>query len=112
MKYSKSLMGNVIDFIVKANRKVTSDEIKERFDINESTTGNYNTRMLIKQAMKEIGVREGIPIGANGGGYFLITTYDEISKYRDNLIRRINGIEDRLVDVIQAWENSTGSENF
>ena len=60
----------IIDYIVNAGRKVTSNEIRDTFKIHEATSGNLSTRMIIKEAIKNYAVDNGYPIGADGRGYF------------------------------------------
>lgn len=95
----------LIEYIVDAGRPVTSDEIRDRFNIKESMTGNFNTRTIIKEAIRIYAVDAGIPIGANAKGYFVMKTEAEIYKYRDNLQHRINGMEERIMLAVNAWNN-------
>jgi hypothetical protein len=96
----------VLRYIAEAGgRRVTSDEIRDKFHINETTTGNLNTRTVIKEALRKYAIEAGIPIGADGKGYFLIATFEQIQTYRQNLRSRINGIQERINLVDAAWEN-------
>lgn len=100
----------IIRYIVEAGgRRVTSDEIKHHFGIPETTTGNLNTRSLIKEAMREVAILMGAPIGADGKGYFLIRTQSQLEDYLKNLQHRITGIEERMELVRNAW--ATGHPN-
>ncbi len=101
MDYNK-----IIDYIVRANgEKITSGQIRDHFKIKESMTGNFNTRMEIKQAVEFCATVRGIPIGADGGGYFLITDYQQLERYKNNLKNRIKGIQNRIDSVQIAWDN-------
>ncbi len=95
----------VLNFIVAADgRRVTSDEVRDRFAIKETVTGNFNTRTIIKDALRNHAIAAKQPIGADGKGYFLIKTHDQLRKYRDNLRARISGIQERIDLVEAAWE--------
>jgi hypothetical protein len=56
------------------------------------------TRDLIREL-----IFDGNPIGSNSNGYFWITTYDELTEYIDSLQGRINGIEQRIKLIRNAW---------
>lgn len=100
----QEILTNIIDLIEDAEgERLTSDEIRDTFKIEETTTGNYNTRRLVKDAMREIGVKKGIPIGADSTGYFLITKQIQLTKYIANLEGRIKGIRERQDLVLKAW---------
>ena len=101
----KEYLIEIIQFIVNRNQNVTSSEISSVFGIKETTTGWMNTRATIKEAIRQYATPEGIPIGANNKGYFLITEEFEMHKYRDNLVRRIKGMEERCQLVVDAWNN-------
>ena len=95
----------IIQYIVDKDRNITSSEISSKFGIKETTTGWMNTRAIIKEAIRQYATPEGIPIGANNKGYFEITEEFEMHKYRDNLVRRIKGMEERCQLIVDAWNN-------
>jgi hypothetical protein len=63
-----------------------------------------NIRMLIRDAIKQF----TLPIAANGRGYYTIGTNDDLIKYEENLHKRINGIEQRLWQVIKNYNAQKG----
>jgi hypothetical protein len=99
----KKLCAQVIAFIVEADRRVTSDEVRDKFHVRETTSGNYNTRKLIKDAMEYVGDFCAIPIGADRHGYFVIKSKEEYDAYVDNLTQRVAGIQKRIQLVKAAW---------
>ena len=105
----KKLYRPFIEYIVsKGGQLVSSYQLKEKFNISEAMEATPLTRKILKEAMREICVEEGIPIGATSQGYFVITKYSEMKKYRDSLQGRINGLEERISIVVEAWNNSGG----
>ena len=97
----------ILEYIhAQDGKRVTSDEIRDRFNIKESTTGNWKTRNLIKSALREFGTTIGVPIGAERAGYFLIKSEQEVLEYVHNLNGRIGGIQERINLVLKAWERS------
>jgi hypothetical protein len=97
----------ILEYIHAQNgKRVTSDEIRDRFNIKETTTGNFKTRKLIKSALREFGTTIGVPIGAERAGYFLIKTEQEVLEYVNNLNGRIGGIQERITLVMKAWKRS------
>lgn len=97
----------IIDYIASRNRLVNSQEISEVFNIEETTTGWPRTRAMIKDGMRHYASIAGIPIGAKNTGYFLIQDVEELRKYCDNLQNRINGMEERITLVRDAWKNQS-----
>ena len=98
------MLENIILYIVNSGGTVTSKEIASRFRINDCE-GNFTTRMKIKEAMRLVAVKMGIPIGADNRGYYFIETKEELDKYVSNLEQRIQGIQERIDIVKEAWRN-------
>lgn len=98
------LLSNIVDTIVGADgRQISSDEIRDIFCIEEYISGNPVTRALIKEAMRKICIKKGIPIGASSRGYFLIKTQKQLFRYLDVLKGRMEGIQERCNLVSRAW---------
>lgn len=107
---TEDLMIAILEYIhAQKGNRVTSDEIRDRFNIKETTTGNFKTRKLIKSALREFGTTIGVPIGAERAGYFLIKSEQEVLEYVQNLNGRIGGIQERINLVLKAWEKSKES---
>jgi len=107
----QELLTNILDLIYEADgKRLTSDEIRDTFGIKETTTGNFNTRKLIKDAMRELAPICGVPVGADARGYFLIKTEQEMLEYIHNLIARVDGIQERINLVMKAWTRSKETE--
>ena len=100
----------ILEYIhAQGGKRVTSGEIRDRFNIKETTSGNFKTRKLIKSALREFGTVIGVPIGAERAGYFLIKTEQEVLDYVNNLNGRIGGIQERITLIMKAWEKSKDS---
>lgn len=96
----------IIEFIVKNGsngRRTTSSEIRNHFNIIETTTGNFKTRMRIKEALLTA-VQLKIAIGADSRGYFIIENDIQFDNYVKNLQSRMAGMQDRLKHVKCAYE--------
>lgn len=98
----------VINFIVEAGRRVTSDEIRQAFGVRETTTGNIATRRLVKNSMEDAAIPMGVPIGADTQGYYVITSHEGLEDYLDNLRGRIAGTQKRIDLVKAAWRVKQG----
>jgi len=104
---TEDLMIAILEYIhAQKGNRVTSSDIRDRFNIKETTTGNFKTRKLIKMAMREFASIIGVPIGADQHGYFLIQTEAEVLSYVHNLNGRIGGIQERITLVMKAWKRS------
>lgn len=66
--------------------------------VGDENTGTPATRTIITDL-----VRQGYPIGANSGGYFVIQTEAELLEYCADLRRREAGIRARIENVTSAF---------
>jgi len=83
-------------------KAISSKDLAYIFDIDDAEA-NPITREAVKDAMRLYAVDLGITVGANGNGYFLIKTMDELQSYLKTLEGRIQGIRERKSLVKAAW---------
>ena len=105
----EELQEKIVDYIAAGGgRRISSDEVRERFLIEPRGGGNPVTRGLIKQAMRGVALDRGIPIGADSWGYFLVISSLALETYLRNLDARIEGIKERKRLVHSAWLTRPG----
>lgn len=88
---------------VGADNPITSGEISERLGGYDHLDSTPRTREAIRALVHE---RE-MPIAANGSGYFLISSAEELTDYLDSLQSREDKIADRRAAVRNAFAGST-----
>lgn len=108
----EELLRSIIRYIANSDRIVTSYEVSRRFGIAESTEATPKTRKLIKDAIREFSVGEGVVIGASNRGYFPLKTEGQVKRYRDALEGRIKGIEERISIVVNNWNEINGIKDY
>lgn len=65
--------------------------------------GDSEGRPVTRREIRELIAVAKVPIGANHRGYFLIETEEQLYKYQDRLLQRIDGIVERGTDVTEAF---------
>lgn len=87
-------MVELVDYIVKSGRVVSSRELNSVFNLDKNDKGGWpNTRARLKEGIRV----SGASIGAKSTGYFQIKTIEELREYRKNLDARIDGIRERWI---------------
>ena len=82
---------------------VTSEELGHRLHLND-IEGNWKARELITEVIRT----RGLPVGANGTGYYVIRDMRELKEYRDDLQRRAISILERIALVERAFREANG----
>ena len=76
---------------VSAQSLARVTDISSKWDLSQP-----KVRALILELLED-----GHPIASNGKGYFILSSVDEYTTYRDSLISRIRGIQNRI-ELIEA----------
>lgn len=99
-KYTNEQIDQAHEMLKKATKEhpVKSKELEGLLQA-EDADGHPASRGLIKVVME----KKGLPLAADGGGYYIISSLDELKQYHNSLQKRINGIMDRQVMVRAAF---------
>ena len=81
-----------------ADSPVTSRELSEELGGMDTLDSTPNTRELIRYLVAV----EGYPIAAGSTGYYMLSDEDELLEYLSSLQNRIQGIQQRQQNVIDA----------
>jgi len=92
---------NILEAHQGRSNPVFSAAIAEELNLNDKASTPL-TRSLIKEAI----IRFDLPVAAHGGGYYMITSREELKEYTANLRGRIRGIQGRIDAVSGAFERS------
>ena len=81
---------HILEGATKAN-PITSEYLGDQLGLND-IEGNWKARNLISEVIR----RTGLPLAANGRGYYKMETLEDLKEYRESLQRRIVEMTDRI----------------
>lgn len=82
-----------------SNNPITAREIAEHFNVSDGGV-EVPIRAVIRRA-----IEGGELIGSNNNGFFRINTQDEYEEYLESLRGRKRGIDRRIRNLQNNWEN-------
>jgi len=97
IEHHNQLMKIFSEHIGKTNT-ISSKEISRLLKIKDAAA-NPITRDIITEFIE----KSGLPIGATGTGYYVISSENELLDYLENLQHRIAGITNRKKLIIKNW---------
>lgn len=91
-------MKELIQSDVKRNYRVTAYELAEIAGMNISHATVPNVRAIIREL-----IDDGVPIGSDNEGYFMITERAQLEDVLGNLQSRCDAIQKRIVGITKAY---------
>ncbi len=84
-----------------SDNAITVAKIADKISMIDTGLTNPRTRQMIKEIIYE----SELPIGSCSKGYYIIKTKEEFAANVGSLQGRIEGIQDRINNLVTAWIN-------
>ena len=97
---NKSQVKSILQNHTGKDEAITSSKILDKIGLADEN-GNPNIRSIITEL-----IQDGEPIAASTKGYYYIDSQQELDEYKQTLHERKAGIQARIDNVENAWNQS------